>query len=66
MDPNLVKLFRLVIACGSIGALLAFVPVLFRKTDGVNKYGTMAGVGFLVGASVGALYGIFAVLLNKI
>ncbi len=66
MDPNLVKLFLVVIICGSLGSLLAFIPVLLRKTDGVNKYGTMAGVGFLVGASVGALYGIFAVLLNKI
>ncbi len=66
MDPKLVKLFIVVILGGLIGMALAFLPILFRKTDGSSQYGTTAGVGFLVGASLGGLYGIFAVLLNKI
>lgn len=66
MDPKLIKLFVVVLSGGLIGMALAFLPILFRKAEGSNQYGTTAGVGFLVGASLGGLYGIFAVLLNKI
>ena len=66
MDPKLVKLFAVVIVGGLVGMALALLPILIRKNDGSNKYGTTAGVGFLVGASLAGMYGIFAVLLNKI
>ena len=66
MDPNLVKLFLIVIISGAIGSALALLPVLFRKTDGQVKYGTTAGIGFLAGAALGGMFGIFAVLLEQI
>ena len=66
IDPKLVKMIAILVVSGAVGSLLALVPVLFRKQKGEVRYGTTAGVGFLVGASIGGLFGIFAVLLNQI
>ena len=66
MDPKLVKLFAIVIGSGAAGSLLALMPVLFGKNDGKTGYGTTAGIGFLAGASLGGLFGLFAVLLGQI
>ena len=65
-DPKIVKIFLILIGSGAVGSLLALLPVIFRKTDGQARYGTTAGVGFLIGASLGGLFGIFAVLLEQI
>ena len=65
-DPKLLKMFAILLASGVIGSLIALLPLLFRKIEKKPGYGTTAGIGFLVGASIGGLFGIFAVLLNQI
>ena len=64
IDPKIVKIIGILLASGAIGSLIALVPLIFKK--GATGYGTTAGVGFLVGASIGGLFGIFAVLLGQI
>ena len=66
MDPKLIKLLGIVILSGAAGSLLALLPLVFRKQQGTSGYGTTAGIGFLAGASLGGLFGIFAVLLGQI
>ncbi len=66
IDPKIVKVVLILLASGGAGSLLAMVPLLFRKHQGPTGYGTTAGIGFLIGASLGGLFGIFAVLLEQI
>ena len=65
-DPKLVKMILIVVLSGAAGSIFALLPILFGKKDEKTGYGTTAGVGFLIGASLGGLFGIFAVLLNQI
>ena len=66
IDPKLVKIVVILVASGAVGSLIALIPLLFKKSDGPSGYGTTAGVGFLIGASLGGLFGIFAVLLGQV
>jgi hypothetical protein len=66
IDPQLVKIFLIVVGSGSIGSLIAMIPVVFQRSDASTSYGTTAGIGFLVGASLGGLFGVFAVLLGQV
>ena len=66
IDPNLVKIFVIIVVSGSVGSAIALLPLLFKKSEGPTGYGTTAGVGFLIGASLGGLFGIFAVLLGQV
>ena len=65
-NENLLKMVAIVVVSGGIGSAVAVVPILFRGNQGEEPLGTTAGVGFLVGASLGGLFGIFAVLLGQI
>ena len=65
-DPKLVKLLVIVMISGTAGSLLALIPVIFKKNDDRTSFGTTAGIGFLAGVSLGGLFGVFAVLLDKI
>ncbi len=66
MEPKLIQMFLIVILSGGAGSLLALLPMIFRKQGGSSGYGTTAGIGFLIGASLGGLLGIFAVLLGQV
>ena len=66
IDPKLVKMLSILLISGSVGSLIALLPLLFRRDEAKPAYGTTAGIGFLIGASIGGLFGIFAVLLDQI
>ena len=65
IDPKIVKFFTILVTCGAVGSILALIPLLFQRSE-KKGYGTTAGVGFLIGAAVGSLFGIFSLLLNQI
>ena len=66
IDPDLAKMVGILVGSGAAGSALALIPTLFTRRGDKPAYGTAAGVGFLVGASIGGLFGIFAVLLGRI
>ncbi len=66
IDPKIIKIILILVGSGTVGSLLAILPVLFGKNKQNVGYGTTAGVGFLIGASLGGLFGIFAVLLGQV
>ena len=66
IDPKLVKLVMIIVGSGTMGSLMALLPVIFQRSEGSTGYGTTAGIGFLVGASLGGLFGVFAVLLGQV
>lgn len=66
IDSDLVKIIGILVGSGALGSLLALIPALFNRRGQSAKYGTAAGVGFLMGASIGGLFGMFAVLLGRI
>ncbi len=66
IDPKLVKIVMIIVGSGTMGSLIALLPLIFQRSEGRTGYGTTAGIGFLVGASLGGLFGIFAVLLGQV
>ncbi len=66
MDPKLVKLFMIAGAGGVIGTLLGFLIAMFGAKDERIRVENATGIGFLVGASIGALIGVFATMLDHV
>ena len=65
LDP-LSKLFLVSVGCGAVGSILGLLFSLFGRTSKDTRAELTMGVGFLVGASMGALYGIFATMLDRL
>lgn len=65
MDP-LAKLFLITGGFGVVGSLVALLPVFFgRNNEDRLSVGNATGVGFLIGASIGAIVGIFNSLMGQ-
>ena len=63
-ESSLLNLLVIGGAWGVVGSLVGLVTALFSR-DKRLTVGTAAGVGFLVGASLGALFGIFYAMLER-
>ena len=61
------KLFLVTAGCGLVGSLIGVVVALFGRRNAERmQVGNASGIGFLVGASVGAIYGIFGSLAGRL
>ena len=66
MDDPLAKLLLIAGVCGVGGAILGFLYSVLGKSDHRIRVEIATGVGFLVGASLGALFGIFAIMAGRV
>ena len=58
MDSALVKLFGIILASGVAGSAIAAIVVFFSRDEKL-RIGNTTGVGFLIGAAIGAAFGVF-------
>jgi hypothetical protein len=66
MDAITTLLIRAAI-CGVLGSLFGVFMALFGKHNEERlRVGNASGIGFLVGASIGALIGIFESMLGRL
>ena len=66
MEDPLARLLILAAVCGVGGSLLGLLYSLFGKGEDRPRVEITTGVGFLIGASLGALFGIFAIMAGKL
>ncbi|NIP84181.1 MAG: hypothetical protein GTO03_00895 [Planctomycetales bacterium] len=64
-DP-LAKLFVIATACGVGGAMLGLFASLVSRGQPRIRTELAVGIGFLVGVSLGALFGIFAIMADRV
>ena len=64
-DP-LGKIFIYSVACGVICSLLGVALAHFGKNEQHSRYEIAAAIGFVVGASMGALFGIFGIMADRL
>ena len=64
---DLIKVFLLALVCGIVASLLGVLVALFgKKNEERLQVGNASGIGFLIGASIGALIGIFQSFLGRL
>jgi hypothetical protein len=66
MDDPLAKLLLISGVCGVGGAILGFLHSVLSKSEQRARVEIATGIGFLVGASLGALFGIFATMAGRV
>ncbi|MDH3718793.1 MAG: hypothetical protein OES79_11800 [Planctomycetota bacterium] len=66
MDDPLAKLMVIAAACGAGGALLGLFASIFSKGQRQVRTEIAVGIGFLVGGALGALFGIFAIMADRV
>ena len=66
IDSDLVTLLMVAGAGGLAGSLIGLFVALFARRGSPLRVETTTGIGFLVGASIGALVGIFEVMLGRL
>ncbi len=63
----LMKLFLLSAVCGLAGSIFGILVARFGTSDDDRlRVGNASGIGFLVGASIGALIGIFESMIGRL
>ena len=65
IDPNLVSLMKTLIGSGLVGMVIGGA-IGYLSRDSRLRLGNSMGVGFLVGASIGALMGMFGQLMGRV
>jgi ABC-type Mn2+/Zn2+ transport system permease subunit len=65
MSETLVQIFVISLGAGVAGSLLAVVIGYFSRDERL-RVETSAGIGFLVGAAIGATISVFASLSGKL
>lgn len=64
---DLLRILLLSGACGVVASLLAALVAAFGKSNSETlRVGNASGIGFLVGASIGALIGIFESMIGRL
>ena len=64
---ELLKILLLSAGCGVAGSLIGVLVAMFGKSNAENlRVGNASGIGFLVGASIGALSGIFENMIGRL
>ena len=64
---DLLKVFLLSVGFGIVASLFGLVVVAIgKRNDERLQVGNATGIGFLVGASIGALVGIFTTLAGRL
>ena len=66
IDSGLVTLLMVAGAGGLTGSLVGLFVALFARRGSQLRVETATGIGFLVGASIGALVGIFEAMLGRL
>ena len=66
MDSGLMKVLMVAGASGMIGSIAGFFLAVFGKGNASLRVENTTGIGFLVGASIGTLIGIFSLMLDRI
>jgi hypothetical protein len=65
VDPNLTKMFGVVLASGAAGMIVGAVYGYFSG-DQRLRVGNSSGIGFLIGAAIGATIAVFQSMLGRI
>ena len=65
MDQSLINLLMFTGGWGLLGSLLGLIYALFGRGGRPLRVEIATGVGFLVGASLGMLYGIMQSMLGR-
>lgn len=66
IDSSLVTVLLAAGACGLVGSLIGLLVALFARRGTPLRAETATGIGFLVGASIGVLVGIFQTMLGRL
>jgi hypothetical protein len=65
MDPNLIRMFGMVLATGAGGTLVGALYGYFSGDERL-RVGNSAGIGFLIGAVIGATIAVFRSMVGRI
>ena len=65
MDSALAKLFGIMLASGVAGSIIASIIVFFSRDERL-RLGNTTGVGFLIGAAIGASVGVFWSITSRL
>ena len=64
---DVLTIFLLSAGCGVAASLLGVLVAVFGKSNSESlRVGNASGIGFLVGASIGALMGIFETMMGRL
>jgi hypothetical protein len=64
---DLLRILILSAGCGIVASLLGALVAAFGKSNSESlRVGNASGIGFLVGASIGAMVGIFESMLGRL